>query len=183
MTIKNQKTIEFVNTCGCLVDEEKLKEAVLWYAKKPVMAKKKIFMHGKYPAVAIGKEKIHVHRLLMMYKEGRKLDYTEYVHHIDENKKNANYENLQIVYQRDHQSFHNKGKVFTEQHRERISMANRRRRGVRHRKRRVIPNEELLAMVGKGMSINSIAKHFGVDWSTIKSRLNDNLDIQEASNG
>ncbi|MFH0071107.1 hypothetical protein, partial [Peribacillus sp. NPDC056705] len=86
MTLKTQKKIEFENTCGCLVDTEKLVEAVLWYARQPVMAKKKIFMHGKYPAVSIGKEKIHVHRLLMMYKEGRKLDYTEYVHHVDENK-------------------------------------------------------------------------------------------------
>lgn len=47
-------------------------------------------MFGNYPAVTIFKEKIHIHRLLMMYWNGiRKLDKNTYVHHINENKLNA----------------------------------------------------------------------------------------------
>lgn len=67
MTVKIQKEIKFENKCSCLVDEEELSNAILWYQKSPTLGNKTIYLHASYPAVSIGKEKIHVHRLLMQY--------------------------------------------------------------------------------------------------------------------
>jgi hypothetical protein len=84
-------------------------------------------MHGKYPAVAIHDEKIHVHRLLMMYWMKRKLSPKEYVHHKNENRIDASRENLEVIDAKIHQSMHNKGKMFSPEHRQRIGEGNRRR--------------------------------------------------------
>ena len=127
MIVKEQKPIKFQNTCGCLVDEKELEKAILWYSDKPVSGTKKIFMYGKYPGVAIYKEKIHVHRLLMMFWLQRRLARNEYVHHMDENKRNATKQNLQLIEQAVHQSMHNKGRNFSVIHRQRIAEGNRRR--------------------------------------------------------
>lgn len=40
MTVKEQKKISFVNECGCIVDEEDLAKAILWYQKHPTLSKK-----------------------------------------------------------------------------------------------------------------------------------------------
>lgn len=63
MTLKIQKKIEFDNECKCLVDYSELEKAILWYQKKPSLSKKKIYLHGRYPAVSIHNEKIHVRRV------------------------------------------------------------------------------------------------------------------------
>ena len=83
--IKTQKKIEFINSCNCIVDYEMLKKAMLWYSSKPLYSQRAIFMHGNYPAVSIYDEKIHIHRLLMMYKLQSDIDTNYYVHHIDGN--------------------------------------------------------------------------------------------------
>lgn len=59
MTLKIQKKIEFDNECKCLVDYSELEKAILWYQKKPSLSKKKIYLHGRYPAVSIHNKKIH----------------------------------------------------------------------------------------------------------------------------
>lgn len=55
MIINSQKTIELVNTCDAKYDQEILVDAILWYTEKPTARLKKVFMYGKYPAVAIYK--------------------------------------------------------------------------------------------------------------------------------
>lgn len=65
--IKKQKHIRFINDCGCIVDESELEKAILWYQKSPTASIKHIYMHSKYPAITIHKEKCHIHRLLMLY--------------------------------------------------------------------------------------------------------------------
>ena len=107
MIVKHQKEIQFINDCGCLVDLTELAKAIQWYSDKPVARVKHIYMYGNYPAVSIYKEKIHVHRLLVMYWENRLLNPSEYVHHHDGNKLNALKDNLSIMEQRNHQSLHN----------------------------------------------------------------------------
>lgn len=173
------KGISLTNTCECLVDENELTRAILWYSNNRLSSTKKIFMYGNYPAVSIAKEKLHVHRLLMMYWEQRKLSPKEYVHHIDENKLNAQKNNLKILYVSDHQSHHNKGKSISDNHRRLISEANRKRKGLKHRKRVDIPINELKHLLASGNSINSIAKRYKCDWTTIKARIIDNPELLE----
>lgn len=183
MIVKHQKPIRFINTCNCIVDERELEKAILWYSAKPVLGTKKIFLHGEYPAVSIHKEKIHVHRLLMMYWMRRRLSSNEYVHHLNHEKLCALQSNLSVMIGPGHQSLHNKGKKFSYEHRRKISEANRARSGkVKLKKRRQIPINELKTLLSEGKSINFIAKHFGVDWSTIKQRINENPDLLEVGN-
>lgn len=179
MIVKTQKPIQIVNSCGCAVNIEELIKSILWYSDKPVTQTKKIFMYGKYPAVAIYHEKIHVHRLLMMYWLKRKLTHSEYVHHDNENRFDATKNNLKLIKQSKHQSFHNKGKALTDIHRQKISQANKRRKGMRLKKRVIIPMEELKVLIGNGWSINKIAKYYKCDWSTIKNRIRENPELLE----
>ena len=97
MTVKKQKKINFVNDCEAIVDYKELENAILWYSDSPVTSVKHIYMHGKYPAVSIGKDKIHIHRLLMMYWLDSKIPTEFSVHHIDENRLNASKNNLSVV--------------------------------------------------------------------------------------
>lgn len=108
--IKIQKEINFINICNCQVDYELLKKAMLWYSVKPLYSRHTIFMYGKYPAISIYNKKIHIHRLLMMYKLKSNIDKNTYVHHIDKNKLNTNMDNLELINNKEHQSYHNKGK-------------------------------------------------------------------------
>lgn len=67
-------------------------------------------MYGLYPAVSLGKQKIHIHRLLMMYRLNGRLPKEYVVHHEDGNRLNALIDNLSLVYLSRHQSNHNKGR-------------------------------------------------------------------------
>lgn len=58
MSVKEQKQIKFINDCNAIVDYIELEKAILWCAKNPVTSIKHIYMHGKYPAVSISREKI-----------------------------------------------------------------------------------------------------------------------------
>lgn len=181
MIVTYQKPIEFVNNCGCIVDYDELEKAILWYSEKPVTRLKTIYMHGRYPAVSIHEEKIHVHRLLTMYWEDRTLPREEQVHHKDENKLNALRENLEVIYEGEHQSLHNKGRKFSDEHRRKIAIANKNRKGLKMKKQHNIPVGELKTQLQNGKSINWIAKHYGVDWSTIKNRINENPELLEGA--
>ena len=81
--VKEQKKIDFINDCNAIVDYEELEKAVLWYSEKTTVSKKHIYLHGMYPAVTIASEKIHIHRLLMMYWLNSKIPSEFSVHHIN----------------------------------------------------------------------------------------------------
>lgn len=180
MIVKNQKPIEFVNKCGCIVDYSELEKAILWYSNKPSSRLKTIYIHGHYPAVSIYKEKIHVHRLLMQYWLGVKLPTHASVHHLNENKLDARKENLSVVINSAHNSYHNKGKFVSEHTRKKISKANKNRKGMKMKKRHDIPISELKEFLLNGKSINWIAKHYNVDWSTIKNRIYENPELLDS---
>lgn len=110
MRVINQKPIVFENKCGCIFNEVDLAAAIVWYQDRPTYSKKVVYMFGKYPGVSIFKEKIHVHRLLMMYWERRILNTNEYVNHKNENKLDASKKNLEILSAAKHQSITNKGR-------------------------------------------------------------------------
>lgn len=176
MIIKEQKEITLDNKCNALLNEEDLKSAILWYAKPRAVSKiKTVYLHGKYPAVSIYFEKIHIHRLLMMFWLQEDLDSELYVHHKDGNKLNALKDNLEIVKNNIHQSFHNKGKTLTKEHKLKISESNKKRKGMKIKKQIEMP--ELKELLEKKWSINKIAKFYGCDWSTVKNRIYENPEL------
>ena len=171
--IKKQRKIIFTNDCNAQVDYEELEKAILWYAKSPVLSSKHIYMHGDYPAVSIHKEKIHIHRLLMMYWLNACLP-TEYsVHHIDKDKLNATKGNLSVVFNPTHQSIHNKGKTISEEQRQRIIEYNHSRKGEHRNYKREISAKEVYDLKTKGYSFNQISKMLNLDWGCVKHRYDD----------
>lgn len=175
--IKTQKEINFINSCNCRVDYELLKRAMLWYSQKPLYSQHSIFMHSKYPAVSIYDEKIHIHRLLMMYKLQSDIDANFYVHHIDGNKLNADINNLELIDSKKHQSYHNKEKKLTKEHRKKIAEANKKRKGIKIKKRVDMP--QLNEYIKQGLSINQIAQIYGCSWNTVNRRIYEDKEIKE----
>ena len=123
MIVKTQKPIEFKNLCGCIFDSDLLTKAIGWYSSKPVTRLKTVFLHGRYPGVAIYKDKIHVHRLIMCFVNRRKLARHEHVNHIDGNKLNATVSNLQVLNESAHISMTHKGRKLSPNHRWKIANA------------------------------------------------------------
>ncbi|CAI8881141.1 HNH endonuclease [Bacillus sp. IT-79MI2] len=177
MVVKKQNPIKFINKCRCIVDYRELEKAILWHSQKCVTSLKTISLHGRYPAVSIHGEKIHVHRLLMMYWEGRTLVRKEQVHHKDENKLNSSKDNLEIMLAGEHQRIHSKGKKISEAHKRKIVEANKKRKGTKIKKSVEIPITELKKYLDKRYSINAIAKLFDCDWSTVRNRIRDNPEL------
>lgn len=179
MIIKEQKPIIIKNQCNAIFDEEELKRAILWYSDRPVSRIKTVYMYGQYPAVSIYFQKIHIHRLLMMYWLQRDLNRDEYIHHKDGNKLNATKENLELIDASIHQSLHNKGRILSKEHKRKIAEANRKRKGTRKKKRVNISLNELKEFLGMGWSINKIAQYYGCDWTTVKNRIYENPELLE----
>ena len=176
MRPKKQKSIEFENTCNCIVDLELLEKAMLWYSVSSLKSKRKIYLHGSYPAVSIYNEKIHIHRLLMMYMYKTKLPRHLYIHHIDSDKLNSEISNLEIIEDDKHGSHHNKGKILSKEHRFKISEANRKRKGIRRNPRRKeITPEIVYNMKNSGYSFNKISKILKLDWACVKIRYEDHI--------
>jgi len=184
MIVNKQKQVEFVNDCNAIVDYKLLADAIYWYSLKPTARIKHIYLFGKYPAVSIYKEKIHIHRLIGMFINKRKLKRDEYIHHKDENKLNCSVDNLVLMKEAEHQSLHNKGKQISIKQRERIIRFNKTRKNTRQKFH--CPNityKKVKELMNKGNTINKIAKELGVDWSTIKARINDIRDNPDLLGG
>lgn len=152
--------------------------------RKAYNFKKHIYLHGCYPAVSIGKEKIHIHRLLMMYWLKSKIPKEFSVHHINENKLDARKENFSVVLNVTHVSKHNKGKKVSEKVRKRMVEYNHTRKGTRQpHHRKDISYSAVKRLLDKGYSLNKIVKELGCDWSTVKARADDifdNLELLES---
>jgi hypothetical protein len=171
MNPKTQPFIIFENKCNCIVDESVLRKAIVWFSKNHTYKHKKITMHGRYPAVSIGKTKIHIHRLIVCYIQKRILKRNEHVHHINHNRLDSSIENLEILSAFEHISSHNKGKTLTLEHRAKIVACNKRRDYSNSKLKLDICFKALSNMVESGKSVNSIAVHFDCDWSSIKYRI------------
>lgn len=141
MRPKTQKPLTLINKCNAIFDSGALIRAIYWYSKYPVCKEKYICIHGRYPAISIYDEKIHIHRILMMWNIGRRLMTDEYVHHIDGNRLNNLLSNLTIMTPSEHQSKSNKGRKFSQEHRKKIGEANRNRKGIKYR---IYSNPKLL---------------------------------------
>jgi len=175
--IKQQKQISIKNVCNAIFDEQKLISAILWYTNKPVYRVKNVYIHGKYPAVSVYDKKIHIHRLLLMFHMQSDIDSDFFVHHKDGNKLNASLDNLELMEVGKHQSLHNAGKILSIEHRQKIAEANKKRKGIKIKKRVDMP--DLGRLVKKGWSTNKIAKYYGCDWSTVKNRISESPELME----
>lgn len=178
--VKEQKKISFINDCNAIVDLVELENAILWYTKRPAVSKKHIYIHGEYPAVSIGKEKIHVHRLLMMYWLNTIIPREFSVHHVNGNKLDSRKENLSVVLGTTHTSKHNKGKQVSENVRNRLIEFNHKRKDTRQPHHRPdVSYSDVKKLLDRGYSLNKISKELGCDWSTVKARVNDIFDNPE----
>ncbi len=178
MILNSQKPIDF-NSPSCVIyDQEELKKAIIWYSKpKPVCRLKHVYLHGNYYAVSIYDKKIHVHRLLMMFWLKRDLQRNEHVHHKNHNKYDNRKENLELILASDHMSMTNKGKALSSEHKNKISEAGKKRKGIKIKKRININLNEISNFLKNGFSINKIAKHFNCDWTTIRARIYENPEL------
>lgn len=185
MIVKNQKKIEFINDCNCIVDYNELEKAILWYQEKPTSRLKHIYLFGKYPAVSILNKKIHIHRLLMMYwNNNKELSRELYVHHIDENKLNADKNNLIFMECKIHQSKHNKGKTSSQKQREATIENNHKRKGIKQGIiKKGITYKIIWELHKKGYSINKISKELNYDWLQVKIRINEIYENPELIGG
>lgn len=116
MIVRTQKHIEFNSPVEVLYDASELRKAILWYTNKPTARLKHVFLYGRYYAVSIYDQKIHIHRLLMMYWLKRELQTNEYVHHKNENKFNNHKDNLEVLPASVHQNITNKGRKQSPEH-------------------------------------------------------------------
>lgn len=144
MIVNFQNPIDFNSPAECLFDREDLKKAITWYSSKPVCRLKHVFLHGRYYAVSIYDQKIHIHRLLMMYWLKRDLGRFEYVHHKNGNRFNNHKDNLELMLDFQHQSITNKGrKQSPEWIKKRITKTANAKRGKKYPKN-IYENPELL---------------------------------------
>ena len=175
MSLKSQRPIRFVNNCNCIVDNNELAEAILWFSDKPVISMKRISLHGVYPCVSIGAKKIHIHRLLVMYRENRRaLPTSTHVHHINGNKLDCSKGNLELVDGPVHTSCHNKGRAISDNTRLAIIRFNQSRKGYRAKQRRPdITPQIVFQKRNEGMSFNQISILYNLDWGCVKQRYQD----------
>ncbi len=174
MKLNKQKLpLIFEHGTKALFNGDDLQSAILLKADgKPVQQIKRIFKHGRYPAISISGKKTHIHKLLIEYYIGRQLKQKEVTHHANRLTYDARKENLEVWNRAIHASFHNKDKTLTADHRKKIGEANRKRKGViKMPLRRNLPLATIISFRRDGWSINRIAHYFGVDWTTIKHRL------------
>ena len=80
---------------------------------------------NKYKAIKIDGVKHDYHRWLMEQELGRKLDFNEIVHHVDENKLNNDIENLQVISRSEHARMHQSGRSVSTDTRSKLSNSNK----------------------------------------------------------
>jgi hypothetical protein len=174
IVLPKNKQIILINDCGAKYEEQELIKAIEWYSNGLTMNKKHIYMHGSYPAISVGKEKIHIHRLLFMYWTKKQIPKKFTIHHIDGDKLNSIKSNLTILFCSDHLSKHHKGKIFSLEHRRKLSLQNNKRKGIRHNyKRSDITPKMVFLDKNAGMSFNKISEKYSLDWECVKQRYGD----------
>lgn len=130
----------------------------------------------KYKSIKIDGVKHDYHRWIMEQELGRKLRRDEVVHHIDENPKNNNLENLRIMSLSDHSRSHQLGKELSTETRKKISIANTGKQPgiprklsdeqIKYIKENYIPRD-------RKFGARALSKKFGTHHSTIESIIHE----------
>lgn len=186
MIIKKQKHIEFNSPVEVMFDADELRKAILWYSNKPVCRLKHVYLHGRYYAVSIYEEKIHIHRLLMMYWLKRDIGTHEHVHHINGNRYNNLRNNLEVIPAFFHISNHQKGIPKSEEHKRKIGIANSKRKGKKLKRKYSFDEDDMRAIANATETTNSISEKYGCDWTTVnrhyKEFLYENPELLKTNN-
>lgn len=178
--IKQQRKIKFINDCDAIVDTSELEKAILWFQKSFTASKKHIYKHGEYSCISIQKQKIHVHRLLMIYWLNIKIPKEYHVHHENGNKLDNRKENLSLILNSTHLRQHNKGKKVSEKTKRLIGEANKRRKGSKFGiTKKGVSYQKIWELYEKGFSINKISKILKYEWSRVKIRINEIIENPE----
>lgn len=161
--------IKFENTCECIFEEEILFNAIDLECKKRNCYRHdtyKIYLHGGYPCISLGHDKIRIHILIgkLIYGSIRK-GYV--IHHKDHNKLNALSNNLEYLSNAAHAKLHKSGNDFRSED-GKIKSANAAKE---QRYRKEITKEEINEMLSQGKSKVDIANHFKCGVNTIYRRL------------
>lgn len=132
---------------------------------------------SKYKAIKVDGVKHDYHRWLMEQELGRKLSRDEVVHHINEDKRDNNITNLQLMTNSEHAKLHAKPPYFSDFARERAREVNTGKpawnrkltiEDVRFIKEHYIPKH-------KEYGCRALGRRFGVDHYTISKIINDKL--------
>ena len=166
--------IKLINTCGAIYDPHLLCEAIIWYAAcTPIRRNKKVFKHGNYAAVSIGKEKIHIHRLIGLYtNKSRRCD--KHFHHINGDKMDNRANNIECIDSHIHLSRHNKGRKPSPNAIIKTIELNHKRKGIRKKAYRSdVTPKQVYEMAVSGLSFNQISVQLRLDWGCVKQRYED----------
>ena len=109
----------------------------------------------------------------MMYWLNGDLPNNYFVHHIDENKLNATQDNLALVFCTAHQCHHGKGKIISDEQKQKIRESNHRRKGKRAKYKVPVTAKQVYEMRAQGYSFNKISQILKLDWSCVKQRYDD----------
>ena len=102
-------TLIFENTCNCIFEEEVLEKAIIQECNSRGVEPKnnyKIYLYRGYAGISIKHDKVSVHRIIANYMAGQRLSSNISVHHIDGNKLNNRFSNLQILRKELHSKEH-----------------------------------------------------------------------------
>lgn len=140
--------MKIVNNCSAIYNESELKTAIFICARirnQKIYNVKNVYLYGRYPAVSVGKSKLHIHRIIFECFMWRStLDKTIHVHHKNGNRLDARLSNLEAMNGGDHISHHNSGRTLSAEHKRKIGIANKKRKGMKYKKRYIYENPELL---------------------------------------
>lgn len=169
-----QMPIKLINGCSALYEDNNLINAIIWYSEKPVQSIKKVYMYGRYPAVSIERKKIHIHRLIGLYKY-KDCDIAGCCfHHLDHDKLNASWNNIMMMDCKTHASIHNAGRLPPQKAVDTLININHSRKGKRGKSKRPdVKPREVYELRVKGWSFNKISLRYKLDWSCVKNRFND----------
>ena len=171
--VKTQRPIKFIIYCGAIVDINLLEQAILWYANAPTTSIKHIFKHGRYAAVSIFKEKIHIHRLIGLFIAKSK-KCADHFHHKNGDKMDNRVDNIERINPSIHISKHQKGRKICASQRAGILRFNHSRKGTRTKPHRPeVTPQMVFDLHSQGLSFNQISLKLNIDWGCVKKRYED----------
>lgn len=162
-------TLIFENTCNCIFEEEVLEKAIIQECNSRGVDPKnnyKIYLYRGYAGISIKHDKVSVHRIIANYMAGQRLSSNISVHHIDGNKLNNRFSNLQILRKELHSKEHNIAQFVDKK-----KLAENAKKGSEARIRKDVTKEHVLNLKKTGLTILEISERLNCGYSTVCRRL------------
>ncbi len=126
-------------------------------------------VHTYYPRIKVNGKRVAMHRHVMEQAIGRPLEQGEFVHHVNEDKRDYRIDNLALISNADHIRLHRTGKVTSAETKKRISEAKTGTKQTTLRKLSDDQAREILALRASGLSADKIASMYGVATRTVRN--------------